>query len=69
MRTLKEFHRYAVGIFGIEAAHVAGDSNDFRGDFHATALPPLGVLGFDLGYVETEMSTADIVMMEVEGLR
>ena len=36
-RTLKEFHRYAVGIFDIEAVHVAHVLSDFLGDFHVTA--------------------------------
>ena len=51
---------------GIEATHVVHDRHDSRSDFHVATLPQLGVLGFDVGHVETKMRAPDIVMMEVE---
>ena len=59
-RTLKEFQRHAVGIFGIEAAHVARDLNDFLRDFHVTALPrPACLKLYDAKYNRDGHSAGD----------
>ena len=63
---LEELYRHSVGILRVKAPHLRGNFHYARSDYHVAPALELFVLGINIGYVETEMRTADIVVMEIQ---
>jgi hypothetical protein len=63
---LQKLYGDSVRVLGIETAHIAGDLHKAGGDRDITALFKFRVLGLDIGHVERQVWTADLIVMKVE---